>query len=335
MKLYHDVDVADSDALRQKTVAVLGYGIQGRAQALCLHDAGFQVVVGLRKDGASWKQAGSDGLQVAELTDACRQADVICMLVPDMNQPQVFADTVLPHLTPGKTLYFSHGFCITYGLIRPPQGVDVVMVAPKAPGAKVRQAFLDPVASPVPCLVAVHQDSSGHALQTALQMAKAMKLTRAGAFECSFDQETHSDLFGEQAVLCGGVTELVKAGFDTLVKRGYPAEMAYFEVLHELKLIVDLVQEGGLEHMWSRVSETARYGGRTRGPALVTETTRKTMDRMLDAIEDGSFAREWVQEYRSGMARFHVLRQEGNAHGIETVGRRLRQGMQKNGSTPA
>lgn len=327
MKLYHDADVVEDATLQGKKIAVLGFGIQGRAQALCLHDAGLDVVVGLRRDSANWALAESESLTVADMTDACRQADVICMLVPDMAQPDVYAHCVQPHLSPGKTLYFSHGFCITYGLIQPPPGVDVVMAAPKAPGAKVRQAFLDPSASPVPCLVAVNQDASGHALQTALQLAKAMKLTRAGAFQCTFEQETYSDLFGEQAVLCGGVTELVKAGFDTLVKRGYPAEMAYFEVMHELKLIVDLMQDGGLEYMWSRVSETARYGGRTRGPALVTEATRNTMGCMLDAIEDGSFAREWLQEYRSGMARFHALRQEGQQHGIEQVGSRLRQGM--------
>lgn len=334
MKLYHDADVRDDFQLRKKTVAVLGYGIQGAAQAQCLRDAGLPVVVGLRPDGPSWHKAKADGFEVMDFGPACAAADVVCMLTPDMSQPELFQQQVRPHLTAGKTLYFSHGFCITYGLIQAPAGVDVVMVAPKSPGAKVRQSFLYqrdphayPAASLVPCLVAVHQDASGHALQTALGLAKAMQLTKAGAFECTFDQETYSDLFGEQAVLCGGVSELVKAGFDTLQKRGYPAEMAYFEVLHELKLIVDLMQEGGLENMWQKVSETARYGGRTRGTELVTAGTRRTMEAMLDAIEDGSFAKEWVAEYRTGMHRFESMREEGRGHPIEKVGATLRAAM--------
>lgn len=335
MKIHYDADIAENAGLKNQTIAVLGYGIQGAAQARCLKDAGYRVVVGLRPEGKSWKQAQDDGMDVKSVAEACQLGDVICMLTPDMTHPKIYVDHVAPNLKEGKTLYFSHGFAITYQLITPPKGVDVIMVAPKAPGAKVRQAFLylrdptQPATSPIPCLVAVSQDSSGNALQKALTLAKAMKLTKAGAFECSFDQETHSDLFGEQAVLCGGTTELIKAGFDTLVSRGYPPEMAYFEVLHELKLIVDLIQEGGIENMWEKVSETARYGGRTRGKALVTPQTRKVMNDLLDAIENGEFAKEWVAEYRAGMTKFNALKEEGQKHPIETVGEKIRSDMKR------
>ncbi|MBI4360714.1 ketol-acid reductoisomerase [Candidatus Micrarchaeota archaeon] len=333
MKIYYDADITDDAELKAKTIAVLGYGIQGAAQAQCFKDAGYRVVVGLRPEGKSWNQAKQDGMNVMTVAEACQRGDVICMLTPDMTHPQIYAQHVKPNLREGKTLYFSHGFAVTYKLIQPPPGVDVIMVAPKAPGAKVRQAFLhltdfkNPATSPIPCLVSVAQDASGHALQKALTLAKAMKLTRAGAFECFFDQETHSDLFGEQAVLCGGTTELIKAGFDTLVARGYPPEMAYFEVLHELKLIVDLIQEGGIENMWERVSETARYGGRTRGKALVTPQTRQAMNDLLDAIENGEFAKEWVAEYRAGMTKFNALKEEGQKHPIEIVGSTIRRNM--------
>ncbi len=320
MKIYYDNDVS-LDVLRGKTIAVIGYGIQGSAQAQCLKDSGLEVVVGLRK-GPSWDRAVKDGMRVMTVPEAAASGDIIMMLTPDMTQKRIYKDHVEKNLKPGDALYFSHGFNITYKLIEPPSDVDVIMVAPKGPGAKLREEYLRGFG--IPALVAVHQDHTGEAKNKALALAKAMHFTKAGVFECTFDQETQSDLFGEQAVLCGGTAELIKAGFETLVEDGFPPEIAYFEVLHELKLIVDLIQEGGLEYMWSRVSETARYGGRTRGKRVIDARVKENMKEILKEIKDGSFAEEWVAEYERGLPLFEELRRKESQHQIEKVGKKIR-----------
>lgn len=320
MKIYHDDDVS-LEVLKDKTIAVIGYGIQGSAQAQCLRDSGLEVVVGLRK-GPSWERASKDGMRVMSIGEAAGEGDIVMMLTPDMTQRKIYQEHVEKNLKAGDALYFSHGFNITYGLIVPPSNVDVIMVAPKGPGAKLREEYLRGFG--IPALVAVHQDYSGRAREKALALAKAMHLTRAGVFECTFDQETQSDLFGEQAVLCGGCAELIKAGFETLVEDGFPPELAYFEVLHELKLIVDLIQEGGLEHMWSRVSETARYGGRTRGKRVIDSRVKESMKQLLKEVKDGSFAKEWVAEYERGLPLFEELRRKESQHPIEQVGEKIR-----------
>jgi ketol-acid reductoisomerase len=320
LKIYHDDDVS-LEVLRDKTIAVIGYGIQGSAQAQCLRDSGLEVVVGLRK-GPSWGRASRDGMRVVSIEEAAREGDIVMMLTPDMTQKKIYLEHVEKNLKAGDALYFSHGFNITYNLISPPSNVDVIMVAPKGPGAKLREEYLRGFG--IPALVAVHQDYSGRAKEKALALAKAMHLTKAGVFECTFDQETQSDLFGEQAVLCGGCTELIKAGFETLVEDGFPPEIAYFEVLHELKLIVDLIQEGGLEYMWSRVSETARYGGRTRGKRVIDARVKESMKELLEEVKDGSFAREWLAEYERGLPLFEQLRKKESQHPIEQVGEKIR-----------
>ncbi len=321
MKIYHDSDVSFGDA-QKKTISVLGYGIQGRAQALCWKDSGFKVIIGAREGGESWKLAKSEGFETASLSDAAKKGDVICFLTPDMTHKKIYEENVAPTMKPGKTLYFSHGFSITFGRIKPPKDVDVIMVAPKGPGKRVREVFVDGFG--VPALFAVHQNASGKARETALALAKGLGGTRAGVFECNFDDETKTDLFGEQAVLCGGCAELVKAGFDTLVDAGYPPEMAYFECLHELKLITDLIQEGGISYMWNRVSETARYGGWTRGTRVVTKETRKEMKKILDEIQDGRFAKEWIAEYDAGMPKFKELNEQESKLLIEKTGAKIR-----------
>lgn len=321
LKVYYDKDVK-MDVLAGKTIAVIGYGIQGAAQAQCLMDSGLDVIIGLRK-GSSWDRAEEDGMRVASISEASRDAQIIMMLTPDMTQKAIYYNHIQRNLEEGDVLYFSHGFNITYGLIKPPQSIDVIMVAPKGPGAKVREEYLNGFG--VPALVAVHQDHSGRALEKALALAKAMNFTRAGVIECTFDQETFSDLFGEQTVLCGGCVELIKAGFETLVEDGFPPELAYFEVLHELKLIVDLIQAGGLEYMWSRVSETARYGGRTRGKRVIDNRVKENMKVVLEEIKDGSFAHEWISEYTIGMPKFELLRKLESEHEIEKVGAQIRQ----------
>ena len=257
MKLYHDHD-ADLKVLDGKKVAVLGYGAQGRAQALCFHDSGIDVTVGVRKDGKSWNKAKEDGLKVAEFADAVKGADVVMILLPDEIQPDIYRDYVAPNLKKGAALEFAHGFNITYKLITPPEDVDVIMMAPKSPGDKERDEFV--AGFGVPALICIHQDYTGNAKNIALALAKGLGSTRAGVFETTFDNETYTDLFGEQAVLCGGMTALIKAGFETLTKAGYPPQMAYFEVLHETKLIDDLIYSGGFERMWHVVSNTAEYG---------------------------------------------------------------------------
>jgi len=321
MKVYHDEDV-DISILEGKTIAVIGYGIQGSAQALCLRDSGLDVVVGLRENGPSWKRAKKDGMVVMPIDEAAKKGDVIMLLTPDMTHKKIYYEKVEPNLKEGDALYFSHGFNITFGLIKPKKDIDVIMVAPKGPGAKLREEYLRGFG--IPALVAVYQDHTGNAKELALALAKAMHFTKAGVLECTFDQETLSDLFGEQAVLCGGVTELIKAGFETLVEDGFPPEIAYFEVLHELKLIVDLIQEGGLEYMWSRVSETARYGGRTRGKRIIDGRVKQNMKQILKEIKDGTFAHEWITEYTIGLPKFEIMRRMESEHLIEKVGAEIR-----------
>lgn len=321
MNLLRDKD-ADLEDIKEKTIAVIGYGAQGAAQAMCMKDSGLNVIIGLRRESESWKKAEDYGFGVFETAEAAKRADIIHVLMPDEVQSGVFEKDIKQHLTRGKTLSFSHGFNICFGFIKPPKDIDVIMVAPKAPGTEERKQFLSGFG--VPALIAIKQDKTGKARKTALAMAKACGFTRAGCLECTFEQETYEDLFGEQAVLCGGLSELIKAGFETLVEAGYPPEMAYFECLHEMKLIVDLVYEGGLTHMWHVVSNTAEYGGRTRGKAIITPETKKRMKELLADVESGKFANEWMAEYRSGLKNFTRLRNEQNQHEIEIVGKEIR-----------
>ncbi|MBI4053192.1 MAG: ketol-acid reductoisomerase [Candidatus Diapherotrites archaeon] len=319
-QIFHEKD-ATLDAVKGKTIAVIGYGAQGRAQALMMHDSGLNVVVGIRP-GKSADKAKADGLKILPVAEAAQKADIVHILLPDEVQGQVYEKEIKPHLKAGKALSFSHGFNIVFKKIVPPEGVDVIMVAPKAPGTEERKRYLEGFG--VPALIAVKKNASGKAKDIALGMAKAMRFTKAGVFECTFEQETYSDLFGEQAVLCGGTAELIKAGFETLTSRGYPPEIAYFECLHELKLIVDLVNEGGLEHMWDVVSNTAEYGGRTRGKAIITPETKKAMQKLLDDIESGKFAEEWINEYKAGGENFSQLRKLDSEHQIEKTGKAIR-----------
>jgi ketol-acid reductoisomerase len=321
LRVYYDGD-ADRRLLDDRTFAIIGYGSQGHAHALNLSESGAEVVVGLRRNRPSWERAREAGLEVRTVEDAVRAADVVMMLVPDQDARSIYEEEVVQALRPGKTLMFAHGFNIHYGEIVPPVGVDVSMVAPKSPGHLVRSEY--EAGRGVPGLVAVHQDVSGKALPNALAYAHGIGCTRAGVIETSFREETETDLFGEQAVLCGGVTALVKAGFETLTAAGYRPEMAYFECLHELKLIVDLMYRGGLQFMRHSISDTAEYGDYTRGPRLITPETRAAMRRILDAIQDGSFAREWLAENQAGRHRFEQLRREDRDHPIEKVGAQLR-----------
>src|SRR3977135_557325 len=292
--LYYD-NSADLALIQGKKVAIIGYGSQGHAHALNLRDSGVSVRVGLQPGSASTTKAQKDGLTVNTPAEAAAWADGIMILAPDTKQPKLYRDSIAPHLTPGKTLMFAHGFNIRFGAIKPPASVDVSMIAPKAPGHRVREVFTE--GGGTPALLAVEQDTSGTAKALALAYAKGLGCTRAGVLETTFTEETETDLFGEQAVLCGGVSELIKAGFDTLVEAGYQPEVAYFECMHELKLIVDLMYEGGISKMYWSVSDTAEYGGYTRGPRLINERTREEMRRILGEIQDGSFARELVEEF--------------------------------------
>ncbi|MBA3344095.1 MAG: ketol-acid reductoisomerase [Gemmatimonadales bacterium] len=321
VRVYYDAD-ADQRRLAGRTFAVIGYGSQGHAHALNLRDSGARVIVGLRSGGGSWERARAAGLDVRPVAEAAATSDVIMILVPDQDGRTIYEAGVAGALRPGKTLMFAHGFNIHYGEITPPAGVDVSMVAPKSPGHLVRSEY--EAGRGVPGLVAVHQDSSGHALANALAYAAGIGCTRAGVIETSFREETETDLFGEQAVLCGGVTALVKAGFETLTAAGYRPEMAYFECLHELKLIVDLMYRGGLQFMRHSISDTAEYGDYTRGPRLITEETRAEMRRILEEVRDGSFAREWLEENRAGRSNFERLRQADRDHELERVGAGLR-----------
>ncbi len=311
--------------LEGKTVAVIGYGSQGHAHALNLRDSGVNVVVGLPPGNEHVVKAEAAGLKVIPPAEAAKIADVIMVLVPDHIQADLYKNDLAPHMTKGKTLMFAHGFNIHFGFIKPPADVDVTMIAPKAPGHRVRELFIE--GSGVPALVAVQQDASGKALQNALAYALALGTLKAGVIETSFKEETETDLFGEQAVLCGGTAELIRAGFETLVEAGYAPEMAYFECLHEVKLIVDLIYEGGLNYMRFSVSDTAEYGDYTRGPRIITDQTRAEMKKILSEIQSGAFAKEWMEENRTGRKNFLKMREAQHNQKVEVVGAELRKMM--------
>lgn len=320
MKMYSEADV-DSSSLEAKQVTILGYGSQGRAHALNLRDSGFDVVVGLRRDGASWAKAEADGLRVMEPAAAVENASIIAFLTPDMVQRQLY-ESVQTHIPQGAALLFAHGFAIHFKLIEPRNDLDVVLIAPKGPGGLVRRQYEE--GHGVPCLVAIHRDATGKALALALAYSAGIGGARAGVIETTFAEETETDLFGEQAVLCGGATELIVAGFETLVDAGYQPEVAYYEVMHELKLIVDLLHEGGLKKMHTFISDTAAYGDMVSGPRVVDEHARQKMKEILGDIRDGTFARRWIAENEAGMPEFQRMMKADLEHPIETVGADLR-----------
>ncbi len=322
--IYYDKD-ADLSLVRQKKVAVIGFGSQGHAHALNLHDSGVQVQVGLRPGSKSWVKAEAAGLPVVQIDEAVCWADMVMLLAPDTQQSQIYEQSIAPHLATGKTLMFAHGFNIRYGTITPPAYVDVSMVAPKAPGHRVREVYQE--GGGTPSLLAVHQDASGIAMQEALSYACALGATRAGVLLTTFAEETETDLFGEQAVLCGGVSALIKAAFETLVEAGYQPELAYFECMHELKLIVDLLYRGGLNYMRYSVSDTAEHGDYTAGPRIVTEETRFVMSELLKDIQSGAYANSWIDEDRRQRPWFNQQRRQEQDHLIEKVGADLRQMM--------
>tara|TARA_B100000029_G_scaffold373864_1_gene368147 strand:- start:453 stop:1448 length:996 start_codon:yes stop_codon:yes gene_type:complete len=313
---------ADLSVLSNKTVGIVGYGSQGHAHALSLRDSGIDVIVGLYEGSSSWAKAESEGLKVSTVSELSQASDIIMMLVPDHLQGRIYRESIQPHLDSTKTLMFAHGFNIHYGQIVPPEDVDVSMIAPKAPGHRVREIFSQ--GAGVPGLLAIHQNPSGNAIQNALAYAKGIGCTRAGVLDTTFKEETETDLFGEQTILCGGVTSLVKAGFETLVEAGYQPESAYFECMHELKLIVDLLYQGGMEYMRYSVSDTAEYGDYSRGPRVVDERVKENMKQVLKEIQDGTFAREWIAENDEGRPRFNAMRQQDTKHPIEQVGQSLR-----------
>jgi ketol-acid reductoisomerase len=319
--MYYDGD-ADLALITGRKVAIIGYGSQGHAHALNLKDSGVDVRVGLPATSRSRAKAQAAGLEVGTPSEVAAWADLVMVLTPDTAQPAVYERELAAHLTPGKTLMFAHGFNIRYGTIVPPAGVDVSMVAPKSPGHRVREVFVEGAGTPG--LLAVHQDASGRAREVALAYARGIGCTRAGVIETTFAEETETDLFGEQAVLCGGVSALIKAGFETLVNAGYQPEIAYFECLHELKLIVDLVYQGGLSYMRYSVSDTAEHGDYTAGPRLVTPAVRDEMRRLLEEIQDGTYAKGWIAENQEGRPAFLATRRQERAHPIEEVGARLR-----------
>ena len=320
-RIYYDQD-ADLGLLRGKKIAVIGYGSQGHAHALNLKDSGQDVVVGLYKGSKSWAKAEKDGVRVATVPEAAQMADVIMILLPDQSQRQVYEESIKGGLAKGKTLMFAHGFNIHFNQVVPPPDVDVSMIAPKAPGHVMRDLFTQ--GPGVPALLAVQQDVSGKAKDVALAYARGVGCTRAGVIETTFKEETETDLFGEQTVLCGGVSHLIKAAFETLVKAGYQPEVAYFECMHELKLIVDLFYQGGLAYMRYSVSDTAEYGDYTRGPRVISEATRAEMRKILAEVQSGQFAREWVLENQANRAQFLAMRKRDAEHPIEEVGKRLR-----------
>jgi ketol-acid reductoisomerase len=324
VKIYYDND-ADLELLKDKTIAIIGYGIQGRGQALCLRDSGCRVIVSEMAGTPNYELAKADGFVPLAADEAAKAADIIQVLTQDHVQAKVYNESIKPSLKKGKALCFSHGFNIRFKQIKPSKNVDVFMIAPKGPGALVRKMYEE--GKGVPCLVAVHQDASGSALKLALAYAKALRATRAGVIETTFAEETETDLFGEQTVLCGGVTELILAGFDTLVEAGYQPEIAYFEVLHELKLITDLIQERGIAGMRRGVSNTACYGDLTRGKRIITQKTRKEMKKILKEIKSGKFAKEWIKENEEGRQNFNALLKAGDEHLIEQVGKQLREMM--------
>jgi ketol-acid reductoisomerase len=323
-KIHYDEN-ADIALIKNKKVAVIGFGSQGHAHALNLHDSGVDVRVALRPDSKSRPRVEEQGLTATTVGDASEWADVIVMLAPDTSQPRIYQSEVEPHLQVGKTLLFGHGFNIRFGTIEPPEDVDVTMVAPKAPGHRVRETYLE--GEGTPALLAVHQDASGQALPLTLSYAKALGATRAGVIETTFAEETETDLFGEQAVLCGGLSALIKAGFETLVKEGYQPEVAYFECVHELKLIVDLIYRGGLNYMRYSVSDTAEHGDYSAGSRLVNEETLGEMQRILTDIKNGSYAKGWIDENEAGRPWFNEQRRQGQEHMIEKVGADLREMM--------
>jgi len=324
MKVYYEND-ADLNLLKDKNLAVLGYGSQGHAHALNLKESGMNVCVGLRKSSASWQKAENDGLTVKTVAEAVKWANVVMVLLPDQNQKAVYEESIKTNLIAGDTLAFAHGFNIHFKQIAPLENINVMMIAPKSPGHLVRRTFVN--GTGVPCLIAVDQDPSGNTKELALAWAKGIGGTKAGVIETNFKDETETDLFGEQAVLCGGSAELIKAGFEVLVEAGYPPELAYFECMHEMKLIVDLYYEGGLSRMNYSVSDTAEYGGMTRGPRLITEETKKEMRKILQEVQSGQFAKEWLTEYANGQPEMEKLRQENREHKIEKVGAELRKMM--------
>lgn len=321
--MYYEKDV-NRQVLEGKTIAVIGYGSQGHSQAQNLRDSGFKVIIGLRS-GRSWNQAEQDGFQVFPVAEAVAQADLVQILLPDETQGKVYKEDIEPNLKKGAALFFSHGFNIHFGQIKPPADVDVVMVAPKGPGHLVRRVFVEGFG--VPGLIAVEQNASGQAKEIGLAYASGVGATRAGVIETTFREETETDLFGEQAVLCGGTAELVKAGFETLVEAGYKPEIAYFECLHELKLIVDLMYEGGLEYMRYSISDTAEFGDYNTGKRIVNENTKAEMKKVLAEIQDGTFARNWILENQSNRAAFSARRRIESEHQLEQVGKQLREMM--------
>jgi len=319
-KIYYDQDT-DLSVLKDKTITIIGYGNQGQAQSNNLRDSGCKVIIGSIKD-PSYDKAVADGFEVYDIAEAARRGDIVHILIPDEYQAQVYLEHVSQQMKKGKVLCFSHGFNIHFKQIIPPKDIDVIMIAPKAPGALLRRMYQQ--GSGTPGLLAVAQNASGRAKEIALAMAKGVGLTRIGVVETTFKEEVETDLFGEQVVLCGGVSELIKAGFETLVEAGYQPEVAYFECLNELKLIVDLIYEHGLEGMWTAVSNTAEYGGRTRGPRIINGMVRETISRILKDVQSGGFAKEWVAESQKGSTNLKQMREEGKTHIIETVGKELR-----------
>lgn len=320
-KIYYDKD-ADLKYLKNKTIAIVGYGIQGRGQALNLRDSGLNVIVAQREGGDNYKQAKKDGFDPVDAKTAAKEADVIQILTQDHAQEGLYKKDIRRYLKKGKSLAFSHGFNIHFKRIVPPKDVDVWMIAPKGPGSLVRKQYEEGMG--VPCLVAIQQDASGEAMKNALAYAKGIGGTRAGVIETTFKEETETDLFGEQCVLCGGTSELIKAGFETLIEAGFQPEIAYFECMHELKLIVDLIYEGGLVGMRQRVSDTAEYGDYTRGPRIINKRTRKEMKKILAEIQSSKFAREWIRENKKGRPNFNQFRKDSPLHPVEEVGQKLR-----------
>ncbi|MBN2374138.1 ketol-acid reductoisomerase [bacterium] len=320
-KMYYDQD-ADLNILKNKTIAVIGYGSQGHAQSQNLKDSGLNVIVSDLPGSANWIQAEKDGMTIMTTPEAAKKADIIQILVPDQFQPQVYKSQIMDHLAPGNALVFSHGFNIHFSQIVPPPEIDVYMVAPKGPGHLVRRVYQQ--GQGVPSLIAIYQDKSGKAKELALAHAKGIGATRAGVLETTFAEETETDLFGEQVVLCGGLTELIRSGFETLVEAGYQPEIAYFECLHEVKLIVDLIYEHGISGMRYSISDTAEYGDLTRGKRIISEDTKEEMRCILDEIQSGEFAREWILENQAGRPVFNALRKQQSEHIIEQVGKKLR-----------
>jgi ketol-acid reductoisomerase len=320
-KVYFDSD-ASLNPLKGKTLAVIGYGIQGEAQAKNLRDSGLNVIVGLRKEGQSWGKAEKDGFKVYPISEATKKGDVIFVLIPDMAQPEVYRESIAPYLTEGKTLDFAHGFNIHFKQIIPPKNVDVIMVAPKSPGARLRETYKDGFG--VPALIAVYQDYTGYAKETALAISKALGCTKAGVLETTFKDETESDLIGEQTVLVGGLIELIKNGFEVLLEAGYPPELAYFEACNEAKLIMDLIYQKGITGMLKAVSDTAKYGGLTVGPKIIDKHVKENMRKAVENVKSGKFAEEWINEHKKGEKKLKALMQEIEQHELERTGKFIR-----------